>query len=48
MSEQAFIPKLEKVVWLMNKMGIETGIDAEKLKLTADFAKKIETNSFTN
>jgi hydroxymethylglutaryl-CoA lyase len=32
----------EKVLWMMNKMNIETGIDAEKLKLCADFARQIE------
>jgi hydroxymethylglutaryl-CoA lyase len=31
----------EKVVWMMQKMGIETGIDAEKLKICAEFAKSL-------
>jgi hydroxymethylglutaryl-CoA lyase len=35
----------EKVVWMLEKMGIETGIDLEKLKKTSDFAKKIETRA---
>ena len=26
----------EKVVWLLENMGIQTGIDSEKLKLAAD------------
>jgi hydroxymethylglutaryl-CoA lyase len=32
----------EKVVWMMEKMGIDTGIDSEKLKICAEFAKQIE------
>jgi hydroxymethylglutaryl-CoA lyase len=35
----------EKVVWMMQKMGIETGIDLEKLKETAEFAKQIENKA---
>jgi len=32
----------EKVVWMLKRMGIETGIDFEKLKFCADFAKNLE------
>lgn len=32
----------EKVVSMMERMGIQTGIDAEKLKVASEFAKKIE------
>ncbi len=32
----------ERVVWMLEKMGIETGIDSEKLKECAAFAKQIE------
>jgi hydroxymethylglutaryl-CoA lyase len=35
----------EKVLWLMNKMNIETGIDAEKLHVCADFAREIEAKA---
>jgi hydroxymethylglutaryl-CoA lyase len=35
----------EKVVWMLNKMNIETGIDSDKLKICADFAKNIETQA---
>lgn len=35
----------EKVVWMLNKMNIETGIDFDKLKICADFAKNIETQA---
>jgi hydroxymethylglutaryl-CoA lyase len=35
----------EKVLWLMNKMNIETGINAEKLKICADFAREIEAKA---
>ena len=35
----------EKVVWMLEKMGIETGIDAKKLKETAEFAKQIEAKA---
>lgn len=35
----------EKVVWMLHKMGIETGIDFEKLKESAEFAKKIEAKA---
>jgi hydroxymethylglutaryl-CoA lyase len=35
----------EKVVWMMQKMGIETGIDLEKLKETTEFAKQIENKA---
>ncbi len=38
----------EKVVWMMEKMGIATGIDAEKLKETAEFAKQIEAKAKIN
>lgn len=37
----------EKVVWMMNKMNILTGIDAEKLKICAEFAKQIEAKAKT-
>lgn len=33
----------EKVVWMLEKMGILTGIEFEKLKILAKFAKQIET-----
>lgn len=32
----------EKVVWMLENMGIETGINLEKLKIAVEFAKKIE------
>ena len=32
----------EKIVWMLEKMGIQPGIDYEKLLKTAEFAKKIE------
>lgn len=32
----------ERVVWMLNKMGIETGIDFEKLQKVSEFAKQIE------
>lgn len=32
----------EKVVWMLEKMGIETGIVLEKLRAAADFAKQLE------
>lgn len=35
----------EKVVWMMEKMGIQTGIDTEKLKFAAAFAKHIEAKA---
>lgn len=35
----------EKVVWMMEKMGIATGIDYEKLKETAAFARQIEARA---
>jgi hydroxymethylglutaryl-CoA lyase len=35
----------EKVVWMLQEMGIETGIDYEKLISAAKFAKEIESNS---
>lgn len=35
----------EKVVWMMEKMEIQTGIDTEKLKLAAAFAKQIEATA---
>ena len=35
----------EKVVWMLEKMGINTGIDLEKLKAAAAFAKQIEVNA---
>ncbi len=35
----------EKVLWLMNKMNIETGINAEKLQICADFAREIEAKA---
>lgn len=38
----------EKVVWMLQKMGIETGIDPEKLKIASDFAQKIESLSKTD
>ncbi len=37
----------EKVVWMLHKMGIETGVDLEKLKETAEFAKQIEAQEKT-
>jgi hydroxymethylglutaryl-CoA lyase len=38
----------EKVVWMLEKMGISTGIDFEKLKVLAGFAKEIETKAKRN
>ncbi len=38
----------EKVVWMLHKMGIETGIDYEKLKEMAEFAQQIEKKAKTN
>ncbi len=38
----------EKVVWMLEKMGISTGIDVEKLNQTAEFAKQIEAKAKTN
>jgi hydroxymethylglutaryl-CoA lyase len=38
----------EKVVWMMEKMNIQTGIDTGKLKLAAEFAKQIEAKAKTN
>ena len=35
----------EKVVWMLEKMGIQTGIDLEKLKYAAAFAKQIEVTA---
>jgi hydroxymethylglutaryl-CoA lyase len=35
----------EKVLWMMNKMNIETGINSEKLNICADFARKIEAKA---
>ena len=35
----------EKVVWIMEKMGISTGINTEKLKLAAEFAQQIEARA---
>jgi hydroxymethylglutaryl-CoA lyase len=35
----------EKVVWMMEKMGVATGIDLEKLKEAAAFAKQIEAKA---
>jgi hydroxymethylglutaryl-CoA lyase len=35
----------EKVVWMMENMGISTGIDQEMLKACGEFARKIESNS---
>ncbi|MBK8147977.1 MAG: hydroxymethylglutaryl-CoA lyase [Acidobacteria bacterium] len=32
----------EKVVWMLDRMGIETGIDVEKLAEMVDFAKQVE------
>ncbi len=32
----------EKVVWMLHEMGIETGIDLEKLKTAAGFARTVE------
>jgi hydroxymethylglutaryl-CoA lyase len=37
----------EKVVWMLHRMGIETGINLEKLKETARFARSIETTAKT-
>jgi len=38
----------EKVVWMLEKMGISTGIDVEKPNQTAEFAKQIEAKAKTN
>jgi hydroxymethylglutaryl-CoA lyase len=35
----------EKVVWMLEKMNIQTGIDTEKLRLAAEFAKQIEAKA---
>jgi hydroxymethylglutaryl-CoA lyase len=35
----------EKVVWVMERMNIQTGIDTEKLRLAAEFAKQIEAKA---
>jgi hydroxymethylglutaryl-CoA lyase len=35
----------EKVVWMLEKMGVATGIDLEKLRETAEFAKSIEAKA---
>lgn len=35
----------EKVVWMLEKMGIKTGIDLEKLNSCAEFAKEIEASA---
>lgn len=35
----------EKVVWMLEKMGIKTGIDYEKLQEAAKFAKEIEAKA---
>ncbi len=35
----------EKVIWMMDKMGVQTGIDLEKLKTAAAFAKEIEAKA---
>ncbi len=32
----------EKVVWMLGRMGVETGIDPEKLNAAAEYAKSIE------
>lgn len=32
----------EKVIWMLDRMGIETGIDAEKLRAAAEFAKSLD------
>lgn len=37
----------EKVLWMMDKMKIKTGIDAEKLKICSDFARIIESKAKT-
>ncbi len=37
----------EKVVWMMEKMNVHTGIDTEKLTLAAVFAKQIEAKAKT-
>ncbi len=38
----------EKVVWMLHKMGIETGIDFEKLNEAAEFAQQIEAKAKEN
>jgi hydroxymethylglutaryl-CoA lyase len=35
----------EKVVWMLEKMGVQTGINFEKLKEAAEFAKRIEAKA---
>lgn len=35
----------EKVVWMLDRMGIETGIDPERLKTASEFARSIEKAS---
>ncbi len=35
----------EKVVWMLDRMGIETGIDPERLLEASEFAKRIEANA---
>lgn len=35
----------ERVVWMLEKMGISTGIDFEKLKILAEYAKLIESKA---
>jgi hydroxymethylglutaryl-CoA lyase len=37
----------EKVIWMMQNMDVETGIDLEKLKAAATFAKEIESRAKT-
>ena len=38
----------EKVVWMLHKMGIETGIDYKKLNEAAEFAQRIEAEAKKN
>jgi len=35
----------EKVVWMLERMGIQTGIDSEKLKFCAEYAQSLELKS---
>jgi len=37
----------EKVVWMLENMGIATGIDQEKLKKCGEFAKELEKRSMS-
>jgi len=37
----------EKVIWMLEKMRIQTGIDLKKLKSCAEFAKELENNYYS-